>query len=210
MSKLIKLPLSNVEVFGIELEESAGFPKYTSSLINLANNTSQATRPRVVGQMSELVQEFKLSHPEVNLRTWREWYTEKYPDAVEQATTKTYALLKKYRDALTKVDKDMVREWVEDLVFKKSYQGILYQEVCIKKTAEHFGQTWRLARPAEESQGINGFIHTVPVQVKRSQGSYHVLMDQLPPQHRLINYKTKADGSLIVEFRADLLEVGRA
>ncbi len=34
------------------------FPKYTTQLMNLANQNSQGTRPKVVGQMSDLIQEF--------------------------------------------------------------------------------------------------------------------------------------------------------
>ena len=34
------------------------FPKYTTQLINLANQNAQGTRPKVVGQMSDLIQEF--------------------------------------------------------------------------------------------------------------------------------------------------------
>jgi hypothetical protein len=33
------------------------FPKYTTQLLNLANQNAQGTRPRVVGQVSELVGE---------------------------------------------------------------------------------------------------------------------------------------------------------
>ncbi|MXZ45047.1 MAG: MjaI family restriction endonuclease [Gammaproteobacteria bacterium] len=204
MSKLITLSLSNVEVFGIEPEESTTFPEYTSSLINLANNTAQATRPRVVGQMSELVQEYKKSHPQGDLRTWYEWYTKRYPQALEQATAKTYAMLQKYIEALAKVDEDMVREWVSDLVIKKSYQGIVYQEICIRKVAEYYEQEYRLATPSEESEGINGFIGNVPVQVQSGRGPYHVLMDQLTSPHRLIRYDTSSDGSLVVEFLSDI------
>ena len=34
------------------------FPKYSTQLINLANQNAQGTRPKVVGQMSELSKEF--------------------------------------------------------------------------------------------------------------------------------------------------------
>ena len=34
------------------------FPKYTSQLINWANQNAQGTRPKVVGQMSDLFPEF--------------------------------------------------------------------------------------------------------------------------------------------------------
>ncbi len=38
--------------------EMGKFPKYVAPPINLANQYAQGTRPRVVGQMSELIQEF--------------------------------------------------------------------------------------------------------------------------------------------------------
>ncbi|WP_293448839.1 MjaI family restriction endonuclease [Persephonella sp.] len=34
--------------------ETPEFPKYATQIINLANQNAQATRPRVVGQMSKL------------------------------------------------------------------------------------------------------------------------------------------------------------
>ena len=37
--------------------DSFDFPKYTTQLINLANQNAQGTRPKVVGQMSELITE---------------------------------------------------------------------------------------------------------------------------------------------------------
>jgi len=37
--------------------EAKQFPKYTTQLINLANQNAQGTRPKVVGQLSELIQE---------------------------------------------------------------------------------------------------------------------------------------------------------
>lgn len=39
--------------------ETPDLHKYVAPLINLANQYAQCTRPKVVGQMSELIQEFK-------------------------------------------------------------------------------------------------------------------------------------------------------
>jgi len=46
-----------------DIEELLGgtppeFPKYVTQLLNLANQNAQGTRPRVVGQMSDLIQQF--------------------------------------------------------------------------------------------------------------------------------------------------------
>lgn len=47
------------------------FPKYTSQLINWANQNAQRTRPVVVGQMSELFPEFMESNDEITIENWR-------------------------------------------------------------------------------------------------------------------------------------------
>ena len=60
--------------------DSFSFPKYTSQLINLANQNAQGTRPVVVGKMSDLFQEFLESDEERNIDGWRRWYLKRYPD----------------------------------------------------------------------------------------------------------------------------------
>jgi hypothetical protein len=53
--------------------ETPEFPKYVAPLINLANQYAQGTRPKVVGQMSELIQEFEGK----TLQESEEWYLKK-------------------------------------------------------------------------------------------------------------------------------------
>ena len=49
------------------------FPKYATQILNLANQNAQGTRPKTVGKMSELIQEF----PGRTYREWVVWYNEK-------------------------------------------------------------------------------------------------------------------------------------
>ena len=44
----------------------------------------RGTRPRVVGQLSELINEC----PEKTYEGWKKWYLSKYPEAIENATVK--------------------------------------------------------------------------------------------------------------------------
>ena len=44
-------------------------PKYTTYLLNPAINLSQSSRPDVVGQMSEIIEEFRTEHPDGSSRT---------------------------------------------------------------------------------------------------------------------------------------------
>jgi hypothetical protein len=62
--------------------ETPEFPKYVAPLINLANQYAQGTRPKVVGQMSELIQEFGGK----TISEWEKWYLERKPDAMKNAS----------------------------------------------------------------------------------------------------------------------------
>ena len=96
------------------------FPKYTTQIINQANQNNQATRPKVVGQMSDLIQKC----PTKSYEGWKEWYLERYPDAIEEATDKAYEGVKNLREAIQYIDRDMVKAWVTDLVLTKTAEGL--------------------------------------------------------------------------------------
>ncbi|GEM_PF-2690725 len=50
-----KIKLTNKEIKELLGAKSFDFPKYSTQLMNLANQNAQGTRPAVVGQMSELI-----------------------------------------------------------------------------------------------------------------------------------------------------------
>ena len=143
-------------------EPSFDFPKYTTQIINQANQNNQATRPKVVGQMSELIQEC----PYNSYEGWKEWYLERYPDAIDNATDKAYEGVINLRNAIELIDRDMVKEWVTDLVITKTAEGLIFQEAILEHIAEMENTTYRLSTPDEESKGIDGFIGNKAVQVK--------------------------------------------
>ncbi|MCD7832113.1 MAG: MjaI family restriction endonuclease [Firmicutes bacterium] len=146
--------------------ETYEFPKYTSQLINWANQNAQGTRPAVVGQMSELFPEFLESGMEITVENWRKWYTEKYPDVFEKATDKIYAQVQNLKNAIPLIDREMVKNWVEDLVINKTFNGMYFQKAILAFLAEKRGTTYRLATPKEESVGIDGCVGNTPYSVK--------------------------------------------
>lgn len=157
-----KVSLDVDEVFEEITGEEKEFPKYTTQLINIANQNAQATRPKVVGQMSELINEC----PYNTYEGWKEWYKKNYPNAIDKATKRTMNMIKKMRKAMKKIDEEMVREWVEDLVIDKTAEGLIIQEFILKSLAEKKGVDYRLAKPEEESKGIDGYLGGEPVSVK--------------------------------------------
>ena len=162
----MKYTLKNELIEDFNESKSVSFPKYTSQLINWANQNAQGTRPVVVGQMSELFPEFMNSGMEITIENWRKWYTEKYPEAFENATDKIFAQVQNLRKAIPVIDREMVEKWVQDLVIKKNFNGMYVQKAILASLAERRGTTYRLATPEEESMGIDGYVGEVPYSVK--------------------------------------------
>ena len=158
--------LKNESIVAYNESDGYEFPKYTSQLINWANQNAQGTRPVVVGQMSELFPEFVATGEEITIENWRKWYTERYPDAFDKATDKIFAQVQNLQNAIPLIDREMVMHWVEDLVVNKTFNGMYVQKAILASLAERKETTFRLATPAEESIGIDGYVGDTPYSVK--------------------------------------------
>ena len=158
--------LKNESIVAYNESSEFEFPKYTSQLINWANQNAQGTRPKVVGQMSELFPEFLSSGEEISVENWRKLYIEKYPDAFEKATDKIFAQVQNLRNAIPLIDREMVMHFVEDLVINKTFNGMYFQKAILASLAEKKETTYRLATPSEESVGIDGYVGETPYSIK--------------------------------------------
>lgn len=162
----MKYTLSNEKISVLNESTSYLFPKYTSQLINWANQNAQGTRPVVVGQMSELFPEFMASGEVITIENWRRWYKERYPDAFDMATEKIFAQVKNLENAIPLIDRNMVQQWVEDLVITKTFNGMYVQKAILASLAEKNNTSFRLATPIEESKGIDGYVDDIPYSIK--------------------------------------------
>jgi len=158
----MKIKLTNDEIRRYLDVEMPDFPTYTTQLLNLANQNAQGTRPKIVGQMSELIQHFTGK----TLSEWEQWYLKQKPDAIKTATERILQMVKNLKNATEKIDKEMVEEWVRDLVIVKTFMGLRFQEAILKKGAEIKGIDYQLSDFTEESRGIDGYIGTIPVSIK--------------------------------------------
>ena len=184
----MEIKLKNAEIQEYVSAPVRDFPKYTTQLMNLANQNSQGTRPRVVGQMSDLIQEF----PGQTFEEWVMWYQEQYPDAIDDATDRIISMIENFSVVFPKIDRDMVRLWVEDLVLVKTFTGLRFQEAILKKLAEMKGCDYRLAEPYEESQGIDGFVGEEAYSIKPSTYRSQNLAESI--NIKIIFYDKKRDG----------------
>ena len=185
----MEIKMRNEEIRSLLGIESPEFPKYVTQILNLANQNAQATRPRVVGQMSELIKEFDGK----TLGEWESWYLKRYPDAVDEATKKILSMVENFREAIGKIDENMVKQWVRDLVIVKTFLGLRFQEAVLKKLSEEFGLEYRLASPEEEKKGIDGYIGNLPVSLKpKSYDSKRLLPEKL--EGYVVYYEKQKDG----------------
>ncbi|HHY82014.1 MAG TPA: MjaI family restriction endonuclease [Clostridiales bacterium] len=185
--------LKNKQIENYNDVKSCSFPKYTSQLINWANNNAQGTRPKVVGKMTELFPEFLESGEDVTIENWKRWYTERYPDTICKATDKIYRQIQNFREAIQLIDREMVEKWVEDLIIVKTFNGINIQKAILASLAEKKGTTFRMANSSEESRGIDGYVGDTPYSIKPDT---YKTMDHLPEviDVKMIYYKKTKNG----------------
>ena len=156
------IKIKNDELAKELIGEIKEFPRYTTQILNLANQNSQGTRPRVVGQLSELINEC----PEKTYEGWKNWYLSKYPKAINDASERVAVMVNNLKDAITKIDDAMIKRWVEDLVLEKTFIGLRFQEAILKKIAGIKKENYRFSNQQEESKGVDGFIGETPISIK--------------------------------------------
>lgn len=193
----MKKKIYNQVVEELSNAKAYDFPKYTTQIINLVNSNAQGTRPAIVGQMSELIQEFSGR----SLGEWIEWYSEQQPDAVNNATEKIWSKLQEMKRAIALIDKPMVEAWVKDLVYTKTYCGLKFQEAILAYIAREYNTTYRLANIEEEAQGIDGYVNNKPAQIKSITYKQEALLAEII-NVPIIYYEKKKDG-INIEFEVN-------
>ncbi|NGM62686.1 MjaI family restriction endonuclease [Sphingobacterium sp. SGG-5] len=164
--------------------------------MNLANSNAQGTRPRVVGQMSDLIQEF----PGQFMNEWQTWYQEKHPVAIDNATTRIWNMVQEFQKVINTIDEKMVRDWVEELILVKTFSGLKFQEAILKKIAEQENTTYQLADPSDESKGIDGYIGDIPVSIKPISYKSKILSENISV---CMVYYDKKKTRISVEYNLD-------
>ena len=141
--KLIKKQLSN----HINQENTKKFELYVSPFINLLNNITNSTRPKKVGQLSILFNEFledlkEKNKSELKLKDWKQYYLNSknvlkhFADSTQLsgdqarklAAQNIYNLFQKLQtQVFPKITLDLIQEWVDDLIFQKTFNGLMLE-----------------------------------------------------------------------------------
>lgn len=190
----MKIILSSTEVRELLDAPPPKLPTYVSPILNLANRFASGTRPRVVGQMSELIQQFDGR----TLDNWAAWYQERHPDAVAEAVRLIRNKLSEFKHVIENITDEMIELWVKDLVLVKTFIGLKFQEAILKKVAASTGLNYSLASPQQESRGIDGLIGDREVSIKPASWKDQVI--QRENLQGVVIYYRKTDEGLEIEF----------
>jgi hypothetical protein len=190
----MRIKISSGEIRKYLDAETPDFPKYASPLINLANRYAQGTRPRIVGQLSDLIQEFEGK----TLVEWERWYLDRKPDAIRMATERILEKLKEFENSIANIDRETIERWVRDLVIVKTFTGLRLQGAILKRGAEIKGTDFRFSGPEEESQGIDGFLGSMPVSIKPH--TYKLKAELADAINAKLIYYEKTDDGIDVDF----------
>ena len=191
--------ISNNALFPLNGLYREEFPRYTTQLMNLANQNGGGTRPAMVGQMSNLVPQYLAEADTPSPEGWEAWYQERYPHALQDAADRVEQHIAHLRDALAQIDRPMVERYLHELLIQKTYVGLVVQPAILSALAQREGCSYRLATPEEESQGIDGYVGETAYSIKPT--SYRS-MARLPESisARMVYYdKTKTGLSVHVE-----------
>ena len=102
-------------------------------------------------------------------------------------------MIEALKTATNQIDRNMVRDWTQQLVIDKTYVGLKFQEAILKHLAEKNKKDYRLANPQEESNGIDGFIGKTPVSIKPSTYNIKKSLNE-HIDVTMIYYEKKKDG----------------
>ena len=189
----------NIEQIIEDLEiEKFDFPKYVTQIINLANQNAQGTRPKVVGQLSDLINQID----EKTYKKWKEFYLKNYGDKIDVTTDKIWQMINNLKEAIDKIDKNMIKNWVYDLIINKTAEGLIIQEFILKYLAKKYNKSYKLADANEESQNIDGFIGNIPVQIKSDTYKTKTNVKNENIKVPIIFYK-KTDKYITIEYNEE-------
>lgn len=203
----LKITISSNKIVKLKSGNLEHFPKYTTYLINQASQTAQATRPKIVGQLSDeypnYVSECEEKGETPTLKGWEEYHATKYPDALNKSIYLINDMINKFKNSINKIDEELILEWAKDLLYDKTFYGFNI-ESTIKLYLIDSGLNIRDATPEDESKNIDLYINDKPYQIKPITLDYKQTIASyidIP----IIFYEKKGTG-IVITFNDDYLE----
>lgn len=123
--------------------------------------------------MSDLFLRFIDESDTCDFDSWSDFCKEKVSEEnIQNATDEILNKCKELAKVADSITKEEVRDWVEDLLYKKTYNGLNIQHIILTKIASMYNTTYVKASKKDEAKGIDGYINGEPYSVKPK--SYYI------------------------------------
>lgn len=191
----------------LKVSKNSDFPKYSTLIINQAASTIGATRPKVVGKLTEIFRDFEeesnLNKTPITIESWRNYHEDQFPQALSNALDKTMYMIDEFKNVFNKIDRNMVEKWIIDLLYEKTFYGLNVQAI-LTLFLDSKGHIVRNSSPEEESKNIDIFIDDKPFQIKPESHKYKKLLPNI--NIAIIYYKQTPSGDFLFESTHDFFK----
>lgn len=143
------------------------YEKYLEKLFRIFKDDARATRPDVVGQLTDLLEQSSAD----TYSEWEEFYRNTYLDKNPNAIQNSVDMIIEYlggtiNKRIKNISRDDVKEWIQMLLYYRSPTGMFYEKSILKYIADEYNMEYTNSSSKEEVKSIDGYIGKKEVQVK--------------------------------------------
>lgn len=196
--------------------QDAHIAKYQSEILNIVNKHGHGNDADIVGMVSQVIKNYRGSTDIPSLAGWKE-YHQKLTDikGIETGVEKNWAQFQEMKKAIDAIDEEVLRYWLENLVYNKTFAGLQAQDMVLRDIASRLTTEkreeykYRNGDADDERAQIDGYIirpdgKVCGLQIKSdSYRSHNTVENSAPVQY--VYYKLKPDG-LSYEFNLEDLD----
>lgn len=142
------------------------WPKYSTQILNMANQNAKSTSVKTVGSMKEMWMDMRKQGIRGTLDNWTTYYNSVRGEATLITAGKTLYTMVVKMNLQNIITEDMCIDYVKEMVYNKTHMGMAGEEMAIEVVANYLKRSYRFSTKEEEARGIDGWIENIPVQVK--------------------------------------------
>jgi len=163
-----------------ELNATPVLGTYSSTILNHINRWAGGSKAENVGQVSELIKDFRKNNENGCLEDWKQYHHNlegKYIQilkgkgekrkrvpvkmaGIEQGIKDIRDKLEEVKNKIEHLSDKVIKQWLENLTFEKTYCGLEAQNMILAHIANKLGKGYEatLGSMEDEQKGIDGFI----------------------------------------------------
>jgi hypothetical protein len=187
---MIKLTAKNYR--GVVHRQRREWPKYSTQLLNVAGQNAKIFDSAKVGHAKETWLEMRGKGIRGTFENWCNFYNSKpFVNNIPGQAQKLYEMIQKMQ--VGGISLEMCEDYIKEVIYNKTHMGMAGEEMAVEAVGQHLNKPVRFSTAEEESQGIDGWVGEIPVQVKPNDSVFKGHVHNHPDRERvlLVTYEAK-------------------